>query len=157
MIVKAGLAGLVAVAAALGAGYFAIGAAGHADPAADPAHFGGLDYVKLEPFAVPVIEDGALEGYVLTELVFTIDAHTKASLSVPPEFFIREDAFRSIYGEVAVDFDNLDRVDLEALGESIRGNVNARLETEAIASVLVQRFDYVARGAIRDNAVREQP
>lgn len=154
---KALVAAAVAIAAALGAGWFAIGSgAKHADTKAD-AHFGGLDYVKIDAFAVPVIESGVLEGYLLTELVFTIDAKTKAALSVPPEYFIKEDAFRSIYGEVAVDFDNLDRVDLAAMGEAIRANVNARLESEAIGSVLVQRLDYVPRSGIRDNAVRAAP
>jgi hypothetical protein len=75
-------------------------------------------------------------------------------MSVPAEFLIKEEAFRTIYGEVTVDFDRLDRVDLAALAETIRKNVNVRLETEAVASVLVQKFDYIANAKIRDNAVR---
>jgi hypothetical protein len=157
MIAKAAAAAFIAIASALGAGYFAI-VSGHADAGkeADP-HFGGLDYVKLEPFGVPIIHEGALEGYLLAEIVFTIDAKTKAALSVPAEFFIKEDAFRSIYGEVSVDFDNLDRVDLAALGASIRTKVNERLKSEAIAEVLVQRLDYIPRDNVRDNAARTVP
>lgn len=156
MILKIALAGLVAIGSALGAGYYAIGAAGktHDKAAGSADHFGGIDYVKIPSFAVPIIQDGVLEGYIVSEWVFTIDAKTKAALSVPPEIFIREDAFRSIYGEVVVDFDNLDRVDLVKLAEAIRINVNKRIATEAITSVLVQKFDYVESNDIRDNSAR---
>ena len=154
MIVKTGGAGILAIAAALGAGYYAISASG-ADAGAKPAdNFIGVDYVKIPSFAVPVIQNGLMEGYIVTEWVFTIDAKTKAALTVPPEIFIREDAFRSIYGEVVVDFDNLDRVDLVALAETIRTNVNKRLGTEAITSALVQKFDFIASDKVRDNGSR---
>ena len=154
MIVKIAGAGILAIAAALGAGYYAISASG-ADAGAKPAdNFIGVDYVKIPSFAVPVIQNGLMEGYIVTEWVFTIDAKTKAALTVPPEIFIREDAFRSIYGEVVVDFDNLDRVDLVALAETIRTNVNKRLGTEAITSAMVQKFDFIASDKVRDNGSR---
>ena len=155
MIVKSAIAGFLAIGAAMGAGYYAISASG-ADAAGKPAAaYIGIDYVKIPPFAVPIIQDGKMEGYVLTEWVFTIDAKTKAALTVPPEVFIKEDAFRSIYGEVVVDFDNLDRVDLVALAETIRGNVNKRLGTEAITSALVQKFDFMPKDDVRDNEARK--
>lgn len=155
MIAKAGIAATVAIAAALGAGWFAIQSGkGKPETAKDP-HFGGLDYVKLEAFGVPVIHDRELEGYLLAEIVFTIDAKVKAALSVPPEYLIKEDAFRTIYGEVVVDFDSLDRIDLAAMGDAIRNHVNERLKTDAIEEVLVQRLDYIPRDEIRDNAARD--
>ena len=155
MIFKTALAGLLAIGAALGAGYYAISASG-ADTGGKPAeNFIGIDYVKIPAFAVPVIQNGLMEGYVVTEWVFTIDAKTKAALTIPPEMFIREDAFRSIYGEVVVDFDNLDRVDLVALAETIRTNVNKRLGTEAITSALVQKLDFIASDKVRDNGARD--
>jgi hypothetical protein len=154
MIAKAGFAATVAIGAALGAGWFAIGSGTRQEDAATDPHFGGLDYVKLEAFAVPLIHEGALEGYLLTEIVFTIDAKVKAAMSVPPEFLIKEEAFRTLYGEVAVDFDSLDRIDLEAIGLAMKAKVNERLKREVIGEVLVQRLDYVPRNDVRDNAVR---
>jgi hypothetical protein len=154
MIFKTATAGLLAIGAALGAGYYAISASGANTGNATPENFIGIDYVKIPPFAVPVIQNGFMEGYVVTEWVFTIDAKTKAALVVPPEVFIREDAFRSIYGEVVVDFENLDRVDLVALAETIRSNVNKRLGIEAITSALVQKFDFIPSEKVRDNGAR---
>ena len=152
MIAKVALAGSIAVAAALASGYAAMSLGSRASEHGET--FGGLDYVRLPPFAVPLVKNGKLEGYLLSEWVFTIDTRVKDALSVPPEFVLREEAFRTIYGEVSVDFDDLDRTDLKALAESIRGAVNARLGSEAIEEVLVQKFDYVERGAVRDNSVR---
>jgi hypothetical protein len=155
MIIKTAVAGLLAIAAALGAGYYAISASGADTGGKAAENYIGIDYVKIPSFAVPVIQNGLMEGYILTEWVFTIDAKTKAALTVPPEVFIREDAFRSIYGEVVVDFDNLDRVDLVVLAETIRTNVNKRLGTEAITSALVQKFDFIPGDKVRDNGARE--
>jgi hypothetical protein len=155
MIVKTALAGFLAIGAALGAGYYAISASGAETGKSSPENFIGIDYVKIPSFAVPVIQDGKMEGYILTEWVFTIDAKTKAALTVPPEVFIKEDAFRSIYGEIVVDFDNLDRVDLVALAEAIRSNVNKRLGIEAITSALVQKFDFMPKDDVRDNGARK--
>jgi hypothetical protein len=154
MMIRIAAAGLLAICAALGAGYFAISASGAEASGTASENFIGIDYVKIPSFAVPVIQNGMMEGYILTEWVFTIDAKTKAALTVPPEVFIREDAFRSIYGEVLVDFDNLDRVDLVALAETIRTNVNKRLGTEAITSALVQKFDFIPNDKVRDNGAR---
>ncbi len=154
MIGKIAVAGLLAIGAALGSGYYAISASGSQTDDKPAENFIGVDYVKIPVFAVPVIQNGMMEGYVLTEWVFTIDAKTKAALTVPPEVFIREDAFRSIYGEVVVDFDNLDRVDLVAVAETIRTNVNKRLGLDAITSALVQKFDFVRSDTIRDNGAR---
>jgi hypothetical protein len=155
MIIKTAVAGLLAIGAALGAGYYAISASGADTGGKAAENFIGIDYVKIPSFAVPVIQNGLMEGYILTEWVFTIDAKTKAALTVPPEVFIREDAFRSIYGEVVVDFDNLDRVDLVVLAETIRTNVNKRLGTDAITSALVQKFDFIPGDKVRDNGARE--
>ena len=154
MIVKIAGAGILVIAAALGAGYYAISAKDADAGGTASSGFVGIDYVKIPTFAVPIIHDGMMQGYILTEWVFTIDSKTKAALTVPPEIFIREDAFRSIYGEVLVDFDNLDRVDLVALGEAIRTNVNKRLGTEAITSALVQKFDFIPTDQVRDNDAR---
>jgi hypothetical protein len=155
MIVKTALAGLLVIGAGMAAGYYAISASGAEAGSRTPQNFIGIDYVKIPSFAVPIIQNGVMEGYVLTEWVFTIDAKTKAALTVPPEVFIKEDTFRSIYGEVVVDFDNLDRVDLVALAETIRGNVNKRLGTEAITSALVQKFDFMPKDDVRDNSARK--
>ena len=154
MIGKIAVAGFLAIAAALGAGYYAISASGAQTDGKPKENFIGVDYVKIPVIAVPIIQGGMMEGYVLTEWVFTIDAKTKAALTVPAEVFIREDVFRSIYGEVVVDFDNLDRVDLVALAETIRTNVNKRLGSEAITSALVQKFDFVQQDKVRDNGAR---
>ena len=34
-----------------------------------PGYFGGLDYVKTDPINVPVMIDGTVKGYVISQLV----------------------------------------------------------------------------------------
>ena len=162
-MIKVLVVGLVIVGATLGGSFYAI-KAGLKSAGAEEAqpYFGGLDYVKTEPVGVPIIEDGVLEGYIVMQWVFTMEAKLRASMSVPVELILTDEAFRAVYSEVKLDFDSLDRIDFGVLTKHIRDNVNARIETpDLIKDVMVQKFDYVERGNVRDGKARsliaEQP
>ena len=59
--------------------------------------FGGLDYVKTNIMSVPIISDGAIQGYLIAQFVFTADGKVLRQLSVPPELFLTDEAFRTIF------------------------------------------------------------
>ena len=109
----------------------------------------GLVYEKTKVINVPMIADGGVQGYIVTELVFTADAKALRRLPVPPEPFVVDEAFRSIYGDEKLDFKNLGRYDLVKFAQTVRAQVNKRLQTEALQEVLVQDFNYVSRDQIR--------
>ncbi len=44
---------------------------------------GGLDYVKTDIISVPLVRDAAVQGYFLTNLVYTVDPAQVKKLSVP--------------------------------------------------------------------------
>ncbi|MEI2385834.1 flagellar basal body-associated FliL family protein [Breoghania sp. JC706] len=113
------------------------------DPAA--AVLEGLDYEKTRPINVPVIEDGRLQGYVVAQFVFTADAAALARVPVPPHPFIVDEAFRLIYEDRSLDFNHLERYDLENLKEQIRERVNARMKGPFIREVLVEEFNYFSK------------
>jgi hypothetical protein len=68
---------------------------------------------------------------------------------VPPEPFVVDEAFRMIYGDQKLDFKNLGRYDLTQFAQTVRAQVNKRLQTEALQEVLVQDFNYVSKDQIR--------
>ena len=65
--------------------------------------FGGVDYVKAPMVGVPIIRSKKLTGYVVAQFVFTIESKTLESLSVTPEPFLVDAAFRRIYAEATID------------------------------------------------------
>jgi hypothetical protein len=103
----------------------------------------GLDYVKTRQITVPRISEGRIQGYVVARFVFTVDAATLQHLSVPPEVFVVDEAFRVIYGEEDLNFADLKKVDLSLLAQQITANVNSRLQPELVKETLVEQFDYL--------------
>lgn len=109
------------------------------------AKLGGLDYETLRPINVPILKDGALQGYVVAQLVFTADADVLRGLSVPPHPFLIDEAFRALYADKALDFRHLERYDLEGLTKHLRQAANARLGDDVIQEVLVEEFNYFSK------------
>lgn len=109
----------------------------------------GLVYEKIKVINVPMIADGSVQGYIVTQLVFTANAKVLRQLPVPPEPFVVDEAFRMIYSDQKLDFKNLGRYDLAQFAQAVRAQVNKRLQTEALQEVLVQDFNYVSKDQIR--------
>ena len=109
----------------------------------------GLVYEKTKVINVPMIAEGSVQGYIVAQLVFTADAKTLRQLPVPPEAFVVDEAFRSIYGDQRLDFKNLARYDLARFALAVKEQVNKRLQADVLQEVLVQDFNYVSKDQIR--------
>lgn len=105
----------------------------------------GIEYEKTKVINVPMIANGAVQGYIVAQFVFTIDAKTLRQLTVPPESFVVDEAFRRIYGDETLDFNNLSRFDLAELTAAIKDRVNERMQANIIQEVLVEDFNYVSK------------
>lgn len=116
--------------------------------ATQQARLGGLDYETVQPVNVPILKDGALQGYVVANLVFTADADVLRSLSVPPHPFLVDEAFRLLYADKALDFKHLERYDLDGMTRHLRLAVNARIGDDVVKEVLVEEFNYFTRADV---------
>ena len=128
--------------------YFASWNAGGGAASAEDAYMQGLDYIKTQQITVPRIAQGKIQGYVLARFVFTVDAKALRQLTVPPEVFVVDEAFRAIYGEDELNFEDLQKVDLSGLTQQITAKVNARVQPELVKETLVEQFDYVPYASI---------
>ncbi len=154
-MVKLLLSGLWICAVALLSSYAVVDwKAGQAeDPKADE-FFGGLDYVKTNIISVPMIDKGEIQGYIIAQFVFTADGNTLRNLSVPPDSFLVDEAYRAIYSGEKVNFKRLEKYDIEALTKTIAERLNERFKTELIKDVLVEQFNYVSKDEIREKGTR---
>ncbi|GGG36935.1 hypothetical protein [Chelatococcus composti] len=105
----------------------------------------GLEYKKLPTMNVPVIIEGDLQGYIVTQLVYTADAATLREMSVPPDPFLVDEAFRRIYAEDRIDFRNLSRQNLTELLQVIKDRTNERLGSPIIHDVLIEEINYLRK------------
>ena len=111
----------------------------------EDAYLEGIEYKKLQPLTVPMIKNGQIQGYVVARLVFTADARTLRTLSVTPEIFVVDEAFRQIYTNEKIDFEKMKKYDLDVLMVAIRDSVNKRLAADIVQDLLVEDLNYVAR------------
>ncbi|CAN5119694.1 hypothetical protein BH10PSE7_BH10PSE7_31050 [soil metagenome] len=112
--------------------------------------FGGLDYVKTTPISVPMVSAGEVKGYVIAQFVFTVDGTILRKLSVPPDVFINDDAYRAIYARGnEIDFKNLDKFNVDELTKTIAVKVNERFKSDLVKDVLVEQFNYLSKDEVR--------
>lgn len=121
---------------------------------AEPGHeaekqTGGLEHVRTKMISVPVISDGVIQGYVIAQFVFSIDAKQLKQLSIRPEAILLDEAFKTIYAGDVIDFRNIKKQDLPAMLKSICDGVNKRFGSPLIESVLIQELNYVSKAEAR--------
>ncbi|MCV0393777.1 MAG: hypothetical protein K5872_12270 [Rhizobiaceae bacterium] len=123
---------------------------------AKPAYFGGLDYVKTEVLSVPVLQDGGINGYFLTRLVYTVEQNKLAKLTVPAETLIVDAVYTYLYSNPQIDFTRHSHLDLDALRNGIRDAVNGHVEDQLIHEVMIEQIDFLTKDEIRDNTMRRK-
>ncbi len=112
-------------------------------------HLVGLQYKKLPVMNVPIIAEGAVQGYVVATMVFTADAQTLREISIPADSVVQDEAFRYIYSDGKLDFRKLSRYDVNGMIANVRTNVNKRLGAEIVKEILIENFNFVDKADIR--------
>ena len=112
------------------------------------------EQVQTKRINVPVIANGALKGYVLAQFVFHIDAAALKEMTIRPDIFLVDEAYKAIYSGKAIDFRNPQTPDLSALGPTIMASVNARFGQGFVQEVLVQELTYLPQEKFRGGALR---
>ncbi|WP_243374087.1 hypothetical protein [Microvirga solisilvae] len=118
-------------------------------PTEEQQHYEGLQYKKLPPLNIPIIAEGAVQGYVVANLVFTADSKTLREISVPPEAFIQDEVFRHVYADDSLDFKRLSRYNVNGMIGAVREKINKRLGSEIVKEILVENFNFIDKSDIR--------
>ena len=98
-----------------------------------------VEYKKTKEFTVPKIADGAIQGYIITQLAYssTLATFAENHVTAPPEAFLLDEAFRYIYADDSMDFNNMKKYDLQKLTKTLVQNVNTRLNANVVKDVLI--------------------
>ena len=117
--------------------------------------FAGFEYFPPPAITVPMISDGRLRGYVVAKLVYTADSHAVHAFPVDPEDFVMDEAFRRIYTDGKVEFDQMSKYDLDEMTKAIRTNVNTRLGADLVHDLLIEEVNYVDKESLKNQAADE--
>jgi hypothetical protein len=143
------MAGFWVCAVTLGSCYAAVTWMVGQGPAAEQPQYEGLQYKKLPPLHVPIIAEGAVQGYVVANFVFTADSRTLREISVPPESFIQDEVFRYVYADETLDFRRLSRYNVNGMISNVRDNINKRLGAEIVKEILIENFNFISKEDIK--------
>ncbi|KAB2917474.1 MAG: hypothetical protein F9K29_09600 [Hyphomicrobiaceae bacterium] len=122
---------------------------GHTTPLAPQKASATTDAIKTRMISVPVIVDGALQGYVMAQFIFTVDAKLAGRLPIKPDIYILDETFKTMYSEEKVDFRHFRKQDLPKLSKRIVESVNARIGSRLVEDVLIQELTYVSKDQAR--------
>ena len=104
---------------------------------------------KTHEINVPRIKDGAVKGYAVMLLSYTVDLSALKSASMASDSILVDEAFRYVYGDDTIDFDHLDRFDIAKMSKALIRSVNARVKGDVLVDVGVQEFTYAPIGETR--------
>lgn len=106
---------------------------------------GGAETVRTKMLTVPVISEGAIQGYVIAQFAFVMDSKLLKRMTVQPEVFLLDEAYGAIYTGGMIDFRNPAKRDLQTLAKSIAEKVNKRLGGKYVEDVLIQELNFVSK------------
>ena len=101
---------------------------------------------KTHEINVPRIKNGAVKGYAVMMLSYTVDVGAMKRAERAPDSILVDEAFRYVYNDDTIDFDHLDRFDFAKMSKELARLVNARVKGEVVVDVGVQEFTYAAIG-----------
>jgi hypothetical protein len=97
------------------------------------------------------VSDGAVQGYVVAQFTFTMNSDVVKRMSVKPDVFLLDSAFRAIYGGDPSTLRGVRKQDLQQLTAMIKERANARFGGSAlIEDVLIEKYTYVPKDEVRD-------
>ncbi|MBW3097342.1 hypothetical protein [Pseudohoeflea coraliihabitans] len=111
----------------------------------------GLETVRGDIVSVPVISEGAVQGYFITRLSYTAVASEIATLSVPADQLITDALYSALIGSEEIDLASLRKFNIDTFRETIRSAVNSRLGEEIFHDVIVEQIDFLNKQDIRAN------
>lgn len=147
---KAMFAGVWGVIVALGVVFAVIFFGSPPPPGAKKEAKAELAVEKTRVINVPMIANGAVQGFIVAQFAYTLDPKLSKTANVQPDVFILDEAFRKIYTDDHLDFLHLEKYDLSALTKFLVEATNKRLGVNVVHDVLVQDFSFVAK----DQALR---
>jgi hypothetical protein len=108
-----------------------------------------LEELRTKAINVPIIGDGTIQGYMVAQFVFTIDANVLKEMPINPEVYVLDEAFKTIYAGEQVNFQNMKKQDLPALAKKLGENVNKRLGVNMVQDVLIDQLSYIPKKDVR--------
>jgi hypothetical protein len=102
-----------------------------------------LEARKTKEINVPKIRNGAVQGYAVVQLSYVVDAASERKTGLPSDVFVADEVFRILYDDETIDFNRLQKSDLNGLARSLVRSVNVRLRADVVKDIAFQEFTFL--------------
>ncbi|MCV9962853.1 hypothetical protein OIU34_13165 [Pararhizobium sp. BT-229] len=106
------------------------------------------EYVPGELITVPVITDGAVQGYFLTKLSFAVDKKKIKQLDVPLKETVTNALFDILVGQKLINVADSNSFDLAHFKTAVKEGLNKDMRDEVIFDVLVEQLEYLSKADV---------
>jgi flagellar basal body-associated protein FliL len=110
--------------------------------------------VRGNPLSMPVIHNGAVEGYFLGRISLTVDSEKSKKVHIPMEVMLTDELFSLLMGNPMIDLKNVGAFDPEAFRTKIKDGINGKLDDAVVQTVMIEQLDYMSKDTIAANAAR---
>lgn len=153
-MIKTLMIGIWVAAVALGSVYGAIIMAkpGPTQDEVDEAKFfASLQRIDSDVISVPVISEGKVHGYFLTQVSFLIEPKDMEIFPITPQEIINDILITEFIGNRVIDFPNMSNFDLTEFRNVVGTALNDRVGREVFHDIIIGRLDYLGKADIRSN------
>lgn len=162
-MLKLVLTGIWVCAVTLGSVYFSMqSASAPAVPDGEAARRASEQYVPGEMITIPVIKEGAVQGYFLTKLSFSATKQGINDLPAPLRQMVTDELYDLLVGSKLIDVADTGTFDLPTFKTTVKEGLNKKLGGEVITEVLVEQLEYLTKDDVKrvansQNVPRQKP
>jgi hypothetical protein len=142
---KAFIIGIWVLIVALGATYASAYFDSTRKPVSEQTVASAVQAEKTRVINVPMIANGAVQGFIVAQFGYTVDSAMMKKVSVSPEVFILDEAFRTLYSDDHLDFTHIEKYDITKLTTHLVQATNERLGSNVVKAILIQDFTYFSK------------
>ncbi|HXV29967.1 MAG TPA: hypothetical protein VD840_06525 [Sinorhizobium sp.] len=113
------------------------------------------EYVPGEIITVPVIKDGAVQGYFLAKLSFSAKREGIAKLHAPLRQIVTDELYDMLVGSKFIDVANNESFELPGFKGAVKDGLNKKLGGEVITEVLVEQLEYLSKEDVANSQTRQ--
>jgi hypothetical protein len=110
-----------------------------------------LEARKSKEINVPVIRDGVIKGYVVAQFSYVVDLAVAKKLTVDPDPFVVDEAFRYLFDDDKIDFTHMEKIDLDKMLQTLIARANARTKSAVIQDMGVIECNFVLNAEAKTN------
>jgi flagellar basal body-associated protein FliL len=110
--------------------------------------------VRGNPLSMPVIHNGAVDGYFLGRISLSVDTEKAKKVQLPMEVLLSDQLFSLLMGDPMIDLKNIGGFDPEKFRTKIKDGINGKLGDAVVMNVMIEQLDYMSKDAIKSNSER---